>query len=130
MIRDVFWGIGWGLAFAVFFSLVAVAMTVLSGGETIERQGVSLAASIGVYFLGGITGGTFLGLLRPLTKRRIGSAVVGFLVMIPANFVLWLVIAGPVHTWGKAEWIALVLGALMLGVPGGYFYWEPPEDRR
>jgi hypothetical protein len=128
VLRNLFWGLKWGLWFALFFSLIATAMSVFSGGEIIERQDISLPASIAIYVVGGLAGGAVLGLLRPLTRRRIGAALVGILVMTPVGMITGLILFGPIHTWDGPEWFGLIFSSILFGSCGGYLYWEPHEE--
>jgi O-antigen/teichoic acid export membrane protein len=130
MLRDLLWGLKWGFWFALFFSFVAVAMTLFTGGEIIERQRISLTASIAIYVFGGFSGGIVLGLLRPLTKYRIGAALVGIVVMTPASILLGLTLFGPPHDWSRDMTVTVILLPMVLGGPGGYLYWEPRGEER
>jgi hypothetical protein len=116
------------LWFALFFSLVAITMTLLSGGEIIERQEVSLPASLVVYAFGGFTGGVILGLLRPVGRRRAGAALLGVVVMIPVGVIAGLIMLGPISHWDGPDWIGLIMTTTLLGGIGGYSYWEPPSS--
>lgn len=128
MIGNIFWGLKWGLVFATGFSLIALAMTVLTGGEVINNQGVSLAASIALYWSGGVFGGIVLGLLRPLTRTRVGAALVGVIIMVPVELAIGLLLIGPISTWSRPEWVGLIFGAIFMGGAGGYLYWEPHDE--
>lgn len=131
MLRDLFWGLKWGLLFALFFSIAASLMNAVSGGAIAEQQGVSLLSSIAIYVCGGLLGGSVLGLLRPMTRRRAGASVVGFFVMMVVGTATALIILGPLPTWDEGDWIGVIITAVLLGAPGGYMYWEPhpPKDR-
>lgn len=122
---DIRWGVKVGLFFACFFSLAAIAISLISG-ET-ELGGISIAAALIVYFSGGVVSGLLLGVLRPLTRSRTGSVLVGPLVVAPAALAGCVAAFGPMGQWTENEAISFVIGAVLLGVGGGYLYWEPDE---
>lgn len=77
MFDNILRGIGWGLFFAVGFSILALVVQLFAAPESGWSGPPSLGTAIGVYFLGGVLVGAVVGLLRPFSKRLIGAAVVG-----------------------------------------------------
>jgi hypothetical protein len=127
-VQDLKWGLKWGMWFAVFFSAIAIVMTIVTQGEVLKRQNISLPASIGIYVFGGLSGGVILGLLRPLTRKRLGATVVGILVLTPVTVVLGIMMFGPIGRWDENMLLTIILLPIILGGVGGYSYWEPPSS--
>ena len=127
IVRDVRWGIGWGLAFAAAFSLIALASFALGDPRQFARMGVTPGTTVGAYAFGGAVGGTLVGLLRPLTRWRAGSGVVGVVACLPLSLGFLLAMRGPPSHWTTSNVGAGVVTALLLGTACGTLWWEEPS---
>lgn len=74
------WGLLRGVLLSCLLSTVLVGLVLIRGSSQFERPSLSAWEIIGAYFVAGTVGGLVLGLLRPLTKNRVGAAVVGCVV--------------------------------------------------
>ncbi len=122
--RDLQWGVGWGLWFACFYSVLAVGIYLLSGGRSFDRQGLSLGATVGLYFGGGLTTGAIVGLLRPWTRRRVGAMLVGSVAVIPLVLGGFILLFGPIASWERGLWLGALMAAIGFGVVGALAWWE------
>jgi hypothetical protein len=122
------WGLKWGLWFALFFSLVACLMAALTGGEILERQGLSLPATIAFYVGGGCLGGAVVGLLRPLTAWKLGASLVGIVTMVPISLILGSLLYGPLDQWDLNSRMGMAMFSVLLGGLGGHTLWERRKD--
>jgi hypothetical protein len=93
--KNVWWGLRWGLYFATFFSFVGLIGSVVSGRWYYPEYHMSSLGIIGVYFASGLAGGTAVGIMRPLTRWRLGTFFLG--------------------------WITATLVGLLIGLAGGLF---------
>jgi hypothetical protein len=112
-------GILGGLVVGLLFSLYAVVIYAISPG-TFDRLGISLGATVSLYLLGGVVGGTICGLLLPLTKYRSGATVLGAITALPVYLGAGVLLGGSLSTG--------VLLAAIVGGAVGYRVWEPPAE--
>ena len=125
--RDLRWGIGWGLFAGFFYSLVALAIYAFQGSRPFGSRGITFASTVAVYFFGGLTAGSIVGLLRPLTRLRVGAMAVGIVAAIPACMAGVFILYGPIAQWGAREGFVVVAGSLLFGALGGWEFWEPQD---
>ena len=59
-----------GVALGVIFSLVALVLLLVRGGEPFQRVGVPFGSAIALYFVGFIAAGMIAGLLNPLARTQ------------------------------------------------------------
>jgi hypothetical protein len=87
MIRavNIRWGLGWGLAFAAFYCVIALVLNALSDGEAFPEKRVTLPQVLVLYVTCGVLAGLVVGALRPLTKTKMGATVVGTIVAFPVS---------------------------------------------
>lgn len=121
------WGVGYGLIFAVLFSLIVIVQYLLAGPGVAASRGIPVVAAIGAYFGGGIIGGVLLGLLRPLTRWRLGSAVVGIITCLPLSVAFALAFEGRPSNWSVEMVAAGIIVAVLIGGMSGYQWWEAPS---
>jgi hypothetical protein len=125
--RDLRWGIGWGLFAACFYSLVALGIYAFQGSRPFESKDITLGSTVAVYIVGGLLGGTVVGLLRPLGKRRAGAMLLGVIAMIPVSIGFVFILFGPISRWGGGELFGVLFTAVFLGGYGGWEFWEPQD---
>lgn len=128
MLNDIIWGLRWGIVFAAGFSFFALVLIAVTSGEILEEQNLSVGFVLLWYWVAGVVGGTLLGLLRPLTKRRLGSTLCGSIIMLVVGLLTARMLGGA--WWGEngvAGLIGMLFGTTLSGALGGYFYWEPPD---
>lgn len=123
VVRDVRWGIAHGFGFAVLYSIFAVILYLLRRGA-FDRHGTSLGAVLSLYFAAGVVGGALVGALRPLTRSRLGSMVVGVVAMTPVFLGVGILLFGPFSGWGEDNWVPMLLGAVILGPMLGSQQWK------
>lgn len=116
-------GIALGVTGAVLLTLVAVMIYVLKGPGVFEQIGMSLGATIGLYFAGGLIGGALLGFLFPLTVSRLGATFVGIVVVSP----LYL---GAAILLGDPDLLAGIIASVAVGGLVGYGLWAPPSEEQ
>ena len=119
---DVRWGLKWGIGFSIALTLYAAALYIVAGSEPFDRVGVPLGTTIGFYVVTSMTAGLVVALLRPLTRSRGGSMLVGTIAAIPGSFALNLTFFGAVSRWTMGDWFQFVLTAVMFGVALGYVF--------
>jgi hypothetical protein len=68
-----------GLAFDCLYSLYVCGLYLLEGRAPFARLGTTLGVVIGTYFIGGISAGVAVGLLKPLARWRAGAILVGII---------------------------------------------------
>jgi hypothetical protein len=115
-------GLVWGAGFAAVYSAYVILVGILNGGEPFEAAGTSLARVVGVYWLGGLLGGTVFGLALPLTRTRGGAAVVGVLAAFPVWCAIGLAVE-PVSGWFTTVPANAALLALVAGPTCGLALW-------
>jgi hypothetical protein len=121
---DLRWGLGIAAFFIAFYALIAVVLYFLRGADSFEAQGLSLPRLLLAYLGGGVVAGCILGLLRPLTRWRLGAALVGVAVALPVFLGIGLALFGMPSTWDSSVWGAMVGAAVLLGSVGGADSWK------
>lgn len=76
-------GLKLGLGIATFFSLWVLIVRLLLGAGGFERYGIGWVEVVAVYYLGLSLGGCAYGALLPLRRFALGSALLGFLLVLP-----------------------------------------------
>ena len=122
-IRDLKWGLAWGLGLALVFSIYVGALFVLDG---IGTDDPSMGAReflfvIAAYFVGGLFGGLMAGLLRPASRWPLGAMAMGILVAFPVYWAIGVILPYIDPSDAPAtlrEQIGIGVGcALMIGPP-------------
>ena len=121
--RRVTWGVRWGTVLASAFALFALIQYGLLGSAMERSAGFSLGDVLSIYIAGGVVGGAVVGLALPLARRKLGSAFVGFLAILPVAFFIRVAAA---HTLAMSRMDLLVAfgGSAMIGIPLGVSIFE------
>jgi MFS family permease len=128
--RNVVLGIGLGLAIATAFTLWVSFLRLTAGTEPFERTGTSYSVTILVYYVGFAVGGLMVGLLAPLRKWPLGSALLGFLLMLPM-YSAFVIVKAPRSEWLTPFWILSTLGVSVVGGGAlGLWIWREEHGRR
>jgi len=115
LLKNVRWGIAYGLGFASMFVLYVLGLFAIRGAQPFEHLGTTLTECIVFYVAGGIMTGTMVGLLRPLLVTRRGAMVVGAVALVPMGFGAMLMVAGPIARWDKGEWVIPLVYSVLVG---------------
>jgi peptidoglycan/LPS O-acetylase OafA/YrhL len=121
--RNLRWGIGWALAFAVVYLVWVTVLFAMGGQAAFARKGVTFQSTILGYLISALLGGTLLGLLRPLNRWRAGSALTGVIVGGAIGCTLMLALEP------RSEIGLYIFTAVVFGLMGGFiaFRWSAPE---
>lgn len=112
LLRDIKWGVGWGLWLASGFSVIVVVLAGFRGSTDYPELGLSTPKIIALYYLLGLAGGSVVGILRPFTKSKLGGFVVGSIIGT-------LVYGGAGFVIKDVEWQFMLPAALVLGLAVG-----------
>lgn len=124
-LKDLGWGMGWGLFLGIVYLLMAGVVITLKGGVPDSKtEGVGLGAVLLMYPASGLVGGAMVGFLRPAIRSRFRATLVGMLALFPASAAFALIYAGVPANWRGHEWFAIVFTAAFIGGLGGYKFWE------
>jgi len=116
VIRNVIWGVGYGLAFAALFMAWAVIARIIGGADTFGQQGTTLLTVLALYLFGGVAAGGIVGLLCPIARWRIGSVLVGIIAAEVIYGAGWIALNGPRE---KGAVVVVTLIAVFTGTLGG-----------
>jgi hypothetical protein len=117
LVRDVKWGIGWGLWIATGFSVIVIVLAGFRGSTDYPELGLSTPGIVAIYYAVALVGGSVLGLLRPFTRGKLGGFVVGSFI----GFIAY----GGAGLMIKGVGLLMVPVALVLGVAvGGTFGYQ------
>ena len=102
------WGIRWALWIATGLSawVLALALGKHSWRFRADDLEMSVSQVIAAYYAAGLIAGTGAGLLRPLTRWRIGTFVMGAIV----STLVYATVGFTMYGWSSALWIAPILG--------------------
>ena len=112
LLRDIKWGIGWGLWLASGFSVIVVVLAGFRGSTDYPELGLTTPRIIALYYLLALIGGSVVGILRPFTKSKLGGFVVGSIIGT-------LVYGGAGFAIKDVEWQFMVPAAVILGLAVG-----------
>lgn len=122
--RDLGWGLTGGCLFTFAYSAFVILLYLIAGPGPFERNGVTLGSVLLSYLFGGLAGGLVVGLLRPLTSRRLGAIAVGIiaatLVFVGIGIAVW----GWLTRWDRDSWLTLATTSIIFGVYGGNMLWK------
>jgi hypothetical protein len=112
LLRDIRWGVSWGLWIATGFSIIVIALAGFRGSTDYPKLGLTTPGIVAIYYALAVVGGSVLGLLRPFTRSKFGGFIVGSvigtlvygaaglaikgadLLMVPVAFILGIAIGG------------------------------------
>jgi hypothetical protein len=92
--------------------------------------GLPISIVIAVYAIYGLIGGILLGLLRPLTNRMIGAAIVGWLLAFGVYAGFSISMGYPPWRWNWFYSLLLAVAALIVGGSGGVAHWRRHVGQR
>jgi len=120
LLRNIRWGVQWGLIFAAAYVVWAVVLLAGSGTTTFEKNGTTFPAVVALYVLGGLICGAIVGALRPLTRWKAGAAIVGIAAATPLYIAVEIMLAGPHYLIAGPGGIAgTIFGWAFFAVLGG-----------
>jgi hypothetical protein len=129
MLKNLRWGILSGMAFATLFSAWIILLAIVRRSWEFDSYHVSAWQIILSYFAGGIGGGAVVGLARPITRYRLGAAVVGLVAAIPVAFAVEFAMQGMPGSWPDDAWIGFYFIAGFLGPVAGLIRWKQTYGR-
>jgi hypothetical protein len=117
-LRNLYWGVRWGLTFAGVYCAWALLLLLFGGEEAFRKQGITFVEAFGSYIASGVFGGAVVGALRPLLERSWGAPIVGIVAAIPIGFAFDLATAGA--RWASTtSLITIAIFSVTLGAMGG-----------
>lgn len=114
------WGAKWGLIFGSVFTAWAIVLWLVGGSAPFEAAGSSFESVVALYLLGGASAGSAVGLLLPITRRPVGSGVVGAIAAIPVAAFLNIMNVG--FEWSVSDVLFVFFFSLVTGIPAGVIY--------
>jgi hypothetical protein len=130
--EDLKWGLKHALGMATFFTILVLVLPVgLGKSRALKELGMPLQVVIAAYYGFGVIAGVALGLLRPLTVKRSGGALVGSVIafLIYGGGLVALYGSRP-WEWPFLFWVVLVIFSCGLGSVVGIAYWNRRERSR
>jgi hypothetical protein len=125
--RRLQWGAAWGLLLSVPYVLFAAIQYTLNGPAIAAKVHMSFLEAVLVYVAGCLLAGALVGLCLPLMKSKVGCAVVGVLGILPIAILIRIVTTTGAR-WEQADFVTVIVGALLLGIPMGVSFY--PELAR
>ena len=108
-----------GAIMATLYSLYALVVFLLSGGDAFLRYDTSFPVVVLTYYAAGILGGGLIGSLLPFASSLPGRILLGALGGLVVFFCLGLAMNGPFGNWSPTDWQDIAfLGLGMGGVAG------------
>ena len=126
---NVGWGIKWGLAAAVFFSVWVTGVRLISGEAPFRDVGVTYAGTVVTYLLLGLVGGCVLGTLRPVAASRSGAILTGWVIAGVVYCGVSIAMGDPPWRWSGFQVVALLLISLLVGSVGGNVHWQRARSK-
>ncbi len=123
ILKNLKWGLRWGLTMAVGFTVIALFASIGRYLDPSAASEPSLASLVGFYFIAGICGGLLLGLLRPIAKHKTGALFIGTAVVALYLALLDYLFYAATDGWRQVDTILVVLGALFGGPAATLIIW-------
>jgi hypothetical protein len=123
LVKNLKWGLGWGLTMAVGFTVIGAVAAIGASLDPTPRNDPSLASFVAFYFLAGTVGGLLFGLLRPITRYKVGAMLVGTAVAAVSVALLarmFVVTDG----WTLIDTISVALYSLVTGPVATLMLWK------
>ena len=117
------WGLRWGLTMAVAFTAIAVVASVAAAFDPTPRQDWSLPSFVAFYFIAGTCGGLVLGLLRPITRHKVGAMAVGTVIVAVALITMSLTLM-ETDSWTPVHSFLIAFGSLLGGPIATLMIWH------
>jgi hypothetical protein len=130
MWSNVWWGTSGGLIGAALYSIIVLVVYAIQGPDALARDHVTLGSVLALYWAGGIIVGAIVGVLRPLTKVRLGAIAVGFIAALPVMAGASFLVDGVRGLLDPGSRFVSVFCSLVLGGYGGNMLWRrtrPPS---
>ena len=117
------WGLTWAFWLAAAFSAWVLVLSLARRSWRLQFDDLEMTAAqiIAGYYAAALIAGSVLGLLRPLSRWRVGTFIIGAI----AGTLVYATIGITMYGWNEALWVAPVLG---LGT-GGLGLVIQDEDR-
>lgn len=122
VLLDLRWGAVWGLLIALCLTVILAVLAAIQGPRLFESYGTSFLTVALLYLGGGLVGGLVVGLLRPLTRWRLGGVAMGILAALPVGLGVRLMQSG-LEPWEAKDTFTLTIFSLALGGTAGWTYW-------
>lgn len=119
--RNLTWGIKWGLFGGSVVAVIASVILLLKGGVDL---GVNPVLVVLAYPVAGLLAGVLAGILRPLLTSRRSSSLLGAMIGIPTISVLMPLVIGSPSDWDIGEVIGVMITGGLLGGIAGFKWWE------
>src|SRR5271156_3860771 len=84
-IRNVRWGVGWGVGIAGVLSVFVLLSYIVHGRASFDRLGTSVWAVILFYFAAAVVAGGLVGMLRPIATSRGKYILVAVVAFVPVS---------------------------------------------
>ncbi len=116
-------GVALGLFVATGLSLYVTVLRVGSGPGPFQRLDTTYPMTVALYYGAGFVGGILLGLVWPLKRWFLGSALLGMLGVFPLYLGASFLMSPPSQWLTGTNFAEAALLALMVGVPVGAWIW-------
>lgn len=112
--RNVIWGVTQGAIMALAYSILALIIYAVLGNYALHTPGLTIGAVLISYWVGGLTAGCLIGLLRPLSRFNWGPYVIGAIAGTAVFAAFQASDLGPMWRWSLSAWTTpLILGTIM-----------------
>jgi hypothetical protein len=123
--KNVRWGIKWGLVFASVLSGYVLLLYVLRGAVAFDRVGTSVWGVVLFYFSAGIVAGGLVGILRPIATSRLNYVLVATIGTIPVITGAIVAVHGlSFKRWPGGLLFGILAYSVFMGVVMGSWAWN------
>lgn len=116
--RNLTLGIRWGFIFGAAYSLWAGVLFLLRGSTPFRGHNVTVVEAVATYLIGGVIAGGIVGILLPLTRWKLGAALVGMVAVLPVSIGVIGSMQG-FSPWTEGHTFVVAMMSLLLGGGGG-----------
>lgn len=124
MLKDLRWGVAWGLAYAVIFCLFAAIVALANGSTYFGKYDLTLVQVSSLYLVGGLIAGALIGALRKYSDHAVGAMIVGFVAAVAVLMVFQISSDGNPTKWQTGDWSYIFIGSLLVGPATALIRWK------
>jgi hypothetical protein len=118
MEKNIRTGLAFGFVMATLYAMYALLVFGLRGPDPFASKGTTVGSVILMYYTAGITGGTVVGVLLPVTQTLVGVVTAGMIAGLIVVFCGCITLYGVFWEWDANVWKTVGMLGPIFGATG------------